>query len=374
MIAPLPGKSPAKKKPDSFALKEVLHQLGNLSCTIQKVSDQTQALAISQSRQQAEFNSFKVSWTPGIPVTSGPVNPPPIVNVTPAIPAIPNPLPAGLADPSAQNNALDLPIPLHNGARIAKKTYLSARTGEFVHLPEFAPNNEPSAIMESVLDNATGQLVFKSKNIKKSLDCFLTWSRAWAGYEALLVSIFPALYLSLTDYRLFIQGCDALYHWSAVSAYDQRHRHRQSLTHSFEFQTCSTDIYISTLNATTIRPNPKTCYGCGSIDHNMKDCPFSKQPVKNSNPKRNQNYPSAPPKLTQNFTPRSDAQAYGESRQVVCFNWNQGRCSSVACWRTHVCSGCGGPEPHITCSRCNSTKGLVLLEGARLGLCIVTPP
>jgi hypothetical protein len=173
----------------------------------------------------------------------------------------------------------------------------------------------------------------------------------------LLVSILPASYLNLTDYRLFIQGCDALYHWTAVSAYDQRHRHRHSLTHSLDFQTCSTDIYICTLNASTIRPNLKACYSGGSIDHNMKDCPFSKQTGKPQSQKRPSNFQPNTAKTMSNFTPRSDAHAYGESRLVVCFNWNQGHCSSVACWRTHVCSRCGGPEPRITCSCCNATKG-----------------
>ena len=54
---------------------------------------------------------------------------------------------------------------------------------------------------------------------------------------------------------------------------------------------------------------------------------------------------------------KTDVQAYGESRQVVYFNWNSGRCNSVACWRTHICSGCGGKEPRITCARCNAAKG-----------------
>ena len=66
---------------------------------------------------------------------------------------------SGAADMAGQNVSIDLPIALHNGARISKKTYLAARTGEFVHLPEFAPNTEPSTIMESVLDETTGQLV-----------------------------------------------------------------------------------------------------------------------------------------------------------------------------------------------------------------------
>jgi hypothetical protein len=370
-----PPKSPPRKRSETFAIKEVLHQLGNLSCNMQKLTEETKTLSVNQSRQQTEFQSFRNQYNleSRRPLTGTHMNLPhatPIIPVIPPVvadmlPNVPAPayqqaqqaLVAAVPDAPGHNSNLDLPVALHNGARISKKTYLSARTGEFVHLPEFAPNTEPSGIMESILDESTGQVVFKQKSIKKALDSYLAWSRAWAGYEALLMSILPALYLNLTDYRLFVQNCDALYHWSAVSAYDQRHRHRLSLTHSLDFQTCSTDIYICTLNASTIRPNPKACYVCGSIDHNMKDCPFSKQQPKPNTQKRNQPYQPNQPKLMSNFTPRSDAQAYGEGRQVVCFNWNQGRCNSVVCWCTHVCSGCGGVEPRISCSRCNTTKG-----------------
>jgi hypothetical protein len=215
--------------------------------------------------------------------------------------------------------------------------------------------------MESVIDEGTGQLIFRSKNVKKAIDNFLSWSRAWAGYESLLMTMNPKLYQNLADYRMFLQGCDAVYHWAAVTSYDQRHRHRLSMNHSLEFQNCSTDIYVSTLNANTIRPNPKACYMCGSIDHHMKDCPFPKQPSKpQSQPSKkpfSQSSNNIRPNNPSNFVPRSEAQAYGGDRQVICFNWNSGRCNSTACWRAHICSGCGGPEPRSTCSRCNSTKG-----------------
>jgi hypothetical protein len=250
----LPKTPPPRKRSETFALKEVMHQLGNLSCSMQKLVEENKTLLSNQTRQQSDFQQLKNQYALDSrrPITAPNMN---LAHATPVIPVTPpvdpNMLPngpalhaAGVPDvPPGHNSALDLPIALHNGARISKKTYLAARTGEFVHLPEFAPNTEPSGIMESVLDEE-GQLVFKQKSIKKALDSYLAWSRAWAGYEALLMSILPNLYMTLTDYRLFVQTCDALYHWSAVSAYDQRHRHRLSLTHSLEFQTCSTDIYI----------------------------------------------------------------------------------------------------------------------------------
>ena len=145
-----------------------------------------------------------------------------------------------------------------------------------------------------------------------------------------------------------------------VTSYDQRHRHRAFMSNSVDFNNCSTDIYVSTLNANTIRPNPKSCYSCGSIDHNVKDCPFQRQQNRNSQPPRknfnNSGSMQAKPNTNQQFTPRSDVQVYGD-KPVICFNYNNGRCNSPACWRLHQCSGCGGPDPRITCPRCCAAKG-----------------
>ena len=331
------------------AMREVLHQLGKLTCNMQKLSDDTREIQECQTRFQTDITALKVSSERPAAVVTMPIVQVPQLPGTSAIVPLPQP-----QVPAIQ----DLPVPLSNGARISRKTYLAATTGEFINLAEFSPNTEPSSVMESVIDDVTGQLIFKTKNTKKAMDNFLTWSRAWAGYEGLLISLNTALYQRLSDYRLFVQGCDAIYHWAAVSSYDQRHRHLVSLNHSYDFNVCNMEIYCCTLNASSIRPNPKACFICGSIDHHMKDCPFAKQSSKYSPGQKKVGqgvYPSnSIAKTSQPFVPRTDAQAFGESRPVLCYNWNNGRCSSPACWRLHVCSGCGGPDPRITCTRCNA--------------------
>jgi hypothetical protein len=363
-------KSPKKKTDQAFAMREILVQLGHLTGAVQKVAADTANLQSNQSQYHAEFITLRHSLT-GIPATAP--RPDPVTPNMPTDGGATGGQPPTRQDntgdtpaltPGILNQTLDLSIPLPNGARISKKVYLAARAAEFVNLAEFAPNSEPSSIMESVVDDATGQLVFRNKNVKKAIDNFLSWSRAWAGYESLLMSMNSKPHQGLADYRMFTQGCDAMYHWAAVTSYDQRHRHRLSLSHSLAFDHCSTDIYVCTMNANTIRPNPKACYVCGSIDHHMKDCPFQKSPAKSqtqTQPQKknfNQSNSYSKPNPSSNFSPRSEAQAYsGDGRQVICFNWNSGRCTSTACWRTHVCSGCGGPEPRFQCTRCNTTKG-----------------
>jgi hypothetical protein len=292
-----------------------------------------------------------------------PTHPPPAQSLPPVIPQLIHGEVGTAQIQQGINPSLELPIALPNGARITRKTFLAAKSGDYVNLPEFAPNSEPSAVMESVIDELTGNLVFKSKSVKKAIDSFLSWSRAWAGYESLLISMNPVLYQSLSDYRLFIQSCDATYHWQAVTSYDMRHRHRISMSHSLDFTVCSTDIYVVTLNANTIRPSSKGCYSCGSLDHNMKDCPFQKNAARPQSQSARKNFPvsSNPTRSNVNntFTPRSESQAYEREGQkpTICYNFNNGRCHSPACWRLHACSGCNGPEPRVTCSRCNAPKG-----------------
>ena len=358
-------------------MREILHQLESLTCAVEKLADDSRTLHATQVRCQSDVATLKVAVQPSS------VSPPPIVsNYTThgqcllGVPVIGNPLvqgqglpvskprvdptcaqlpnPALLAGSQLPNPAQEPVVPLSNGAHVSRKTYNAAITGEFVNLTEFAPNTEPSSIMESSLDESTGQIVFKSKNIKRSIDNYLAWSRAWAGYESLLISANSALYQQLADYRLFIQGCEAIYHWASVSTYDQRHRHHSSLTRSLEFNTCNMEIYCCTMNASSVRPNPKACFVCGSLDHQMKDCPFQKTSTKSiSTPKKNSsNQMNTGGKSNQNFNSRTDAQAYGGP--MLCYNWNNGRCSSPDCWSLHVCSGCRGPEPRITCSRCNA--------------------
>jgi hypothetical protein len=353
---PIKKRTPQAKPDAAFAMKELLLQMGHLSCTVQRMSDEQKALTTTQKLQGAEL--LKLKANPATPTTNGP---PAQHGQQPARlpPAYdPQPLPLPAADDGASranqqgiNPSLELPIALPNGARISRKTMLAAKSGDYINLPEIDPNSEPSAIMESVIDDATGQIVFKSKSVKKAIDCFLSWARAWAGYESLLITMTPSLYQSLSDYRLFIQSCDATYHWPAVTSYDMRHRHRTSMSHSLDFTICSTDIYVVTLNVNTIRPTPKSCYNCGSLDHNIKDCPFQKPASRNQSqaPTPRKSFPptnSNPrPNVSTNFIPRTDSQAYGGDRQVLCYNWNNGRCTSPACWRAHICSVAGVTPP-----------------------------
>ena len=178
----LPRKSPSKKGGDrsSFAMKEVLHQLGSLTCAVERLAEDSKVLRESQTRCQSDIDTIRAT-------SRGDIRPLPAV-MSAAVP-VPSLLGAIVANPPGQVPSLlgpgeasqgasqsvpavplpnpnqDPPVPLSNGARVSRKTHSAAISGEFVNLAEFAPNTEPSSIMESVLDESTGQLVFKAKKL-----------------------------------------------------------------------------------------------------------------------------------------------------------------------------------------------------------------
>ena len=107
------------------------------------------------------------------------------------------------------------------------------------------------------------------------------------------------------------------------------------------FQDIDHDVYITTLDSTTIRQNIRQCQRCKSIWHIIKDCPFAEDGAVAQGPRQTQQ--TASPKLNM---VRAAAAAQ------VCYNWNAGRCNQP-CLRRHVCEGCGGMEPRPRCISCN---------------------
>jgi hypothetical protein len=253
----------------------------------------------------------------------------------------------------------DLPVALSNGARVTRKTITNAKAGEFTNLIDFMPTSEPSNILETAIDETTGNLTFKAKSVKKSIDNFLMWTLAWSGYEELLVEADFTRYRACVAYRLFIQKQNAVYNWAAVEQYDGRFRHNLSMSRSFEFNRIDTDLGFSIFNSTSLRPNPQSCFRCKSLLHHVRDCPFPEtHSVEKAPTTQKTNF--RPPRYNQynGNAPQQGPQSrfgnnYARSREV-CYNFNSGRCTdSSTCGRLHVCSGCGGPDPLPRCRKCS---------------------
>jgi hypothetical protein len=281
-------------------------------------------------------------------------------DAAPSQPTSGNDLATTCTSPCCASGTNEAPVALTNGARVSRKVIVNAKAGEYINLIDFMPTSEPSNILETVIDEYTGQVTFKSKTVKKSIENFLMWTLAWSGYEELLLEADFSRYKSCVGYRLFIQKQNAVYNWAAVEQYDVRFRHNLSMSRSLDFNKTDTDLGFSIFNTTSLRPNPQGCFRCKSLLHHVRDCPFpegssvEKTPNSQKNSSRgykNYNYDNAPPR--QNNNQSRFGNNYARSREV-CYNFNSGRCNDASvCGRLHVCSGCGGPDPLPRCRKCS---------------------
>ena len=77
-----------------------------------------------------------------------------------------------------------------------------AYSGEFVTLSEFLPDmhiHTPNNEMEPFYEK--GELRFRSKKPKRSIDSFTTWLSAWNRYELVVVAKHPKLHQKSVEYR-----------------------------------------------------------------------------------------------------------------------------------------------------------------------------
>jgi hypothetical protein len=344
---------------DAFTMKEMMKQLTMISADLQKFSDDNRDLATSHIQMQKRLEYMASSDGAG---GAGKT-----VDILAALAAIGAPALA------------EQPVSMFNGARVNKKVVAAAKNREFINLTDFVPNTEPNSNLVSVMDEKTGSLVFKTKNSRRSIDNFLMWSTAWCAYESLIMETDPTMYAICTNYRLFVQRKEALHTWSAVSTYDIRHRIKLSITKSWSFDTADSELHMDVFSSETLRPNPKSCFRCKSLDHMVKDC-FLPEDVSSSKSSQG----------SRKFSKNSDSSfsqfnsqvqtampvngVYNPSNQV-CRDFNLGRCTRNPCVRKHVCTGCGGPQPLFRCARCQSnTAGNTFgSTSSGLGTAFVSP-
>jgi hypothetical protein len=193
----------------------------------------------------------------------------------------------------------------------------------------------------------------------KNIDSFLLWSLAWRTYEQILVESDPSLYPILAEYRIFIQTCSARHLWNSVYSYDVRNRAKKSMTRLFRFDTIDNDIYVSSLDSSTVRNNVRMCNRCHSIWHGVKDCPFPEELSVASSGRSTQNSRQGQGNFNNTGSGSGNYNTglnnfSGRRANQACYNWNAGRCNLNPCTRLHVCERCGGPEPLPRCQNCNS--------------------
>ena len=319
----------------SASVTELVRQVSLLSSNMERVMLENRTLATSHVTMQSRLETL---------ASSGGATP--TVDILAAL--------AAIGAPSLKEE----PESLFTGARVTKRTITAAKAREFVNLSDFMPAFEPSSIMEPSLDSKTGQLTFRSKTAKRSIDNFNMWMSAWLGYESLVMEVDSAMYLVCTKYRLFMQKMDSLHVWSAVSAYDYRFRIKLSISNLWGFDTIDNDVHMSCFSSETLRPNAKTCFRCQSLDHLVKDCflvedgSFSK--ANQGQGARKKTFSNNDSSYFREATRAHPASGVYNPANQVCRDFNFGRCNRSPCVRRHVCSGCGGPDPIFKCPRCSA--------------------
>ena len=224
----------------------------------------------------------------------------------------------------------------------AKSRDTRAQAGEFTNLCEFIPDiNLPTQELEPMIEK--GELKFRNKKVKRSIDSFSTWLSAWNNYELVLMAKHPNIYKKLVAYRDLIQNCDKNFKWNAVMKYDMRFRAKRGESNNFDFDIVDTTLYATIFDATAVKSTWKTCLRCNASDHLVADCPFPEehQVAENASKYR---------KKTHDTTVR-----WFNNGIEGCNNYQlEHSCSYPGCRRAHVCRSCRGPDPYARCITCNS--------------------
>ena len=222
-----------------------------------------------------------------------------------------------------------------------------AYSGEFVTLSEFLPDMHiytPSKEMEPFYEK--GELRFRSKKPKRSIDSFTTWLSAWNRYELVVVAEHLHLHKKFVEYREIIQNCDKNFRWSAVHLYDTRLRLRRAETKSFDFDVVDTTLYATIFDTTAVKRAGKQCLRCKSYDHHVSDCPYPEEYQVAENNSQ-----------TARKKSRDTRDRWFHNGVEGCDNYQSERsCSYPGCKRAHVCRYCRGPDPYNRCSRCADTN------------------
>ena len=315
------GTEPLETSSKSLVMTEVSHALLAISTSMQGLVEQNKQILALLSHQHGQRQGAAVNPHDG-PLPSSSLH-----NV------------ASL-QASGDNVASTLHY-LEGGTRITDATHKKAISGEFVNLTDFLPCIEHVDDFEAQLID--GELQYKPKRLKKSIDNFATWLQGWNEFESLIVGKYPAVYSKLSAYRKFIQAMDRKYNWHAVYCYDLRFRTELARTLSFNYDHQNVDLVVSILDATAVKSNLNRCYRCKSVDHNVQICPFPASNKVETNQKDTQVKTVKP--------------IYKWFHQGIegCNNFNQGKCNYPNCSRAHVCKGCRSAIPYVNCSRCNKS-------------------
>ena len=225
------------------------------------------------------------------------------------------------------------------------KTLKTALRGECLNLEDIIDCNsvttEPVQV-ETFMDsdfNITHKST--SKKARKTVDNIVVWLEAWSIYEQIMVSHYGMdIYREMAEYKKYIIEQDKKYFFHAVYAYDVKHRSALG-GKSLYFNTLSPTLYHQCFEARSAKVTNET--GNKQVMMQVEqETPFQQPPATEQKAKR-------------------------VKSKSICFKFNDLLCTDMACTRRHICRGCRGEKPYLTCIKTGKCAARYTSEPTILG-------
>ncbi len=291
-----------------------------LKSVLEQMATMRQEIAARPSVSVPEGQQLADAPPPAAPSTS--TAPPPVTTTPTPVPPPVAPKPPRLPAPAVSAAAAVPEDVIIGGAIVGPDTCQRALQGRYIDFATLL--TYPSASRDEHVTLRDGQLRISGKMDGRAVTSFQLWLKAWGVYEELLMLHHPrgaALYPALAAHRRAIQEAQELHKWKAVYSYDTAFRLDLARRRSFDFDQMDMRLYISNLNAKTLRDDAAKCHRCQSTGHQVRDCPF----------------------------PEGQPSTLASKKKVVCNNYNDKTCTYPSCSRLHVCRRCHGPQPASKC-------------------------
>ena len=234
---------------------------------------------------------------------------------------------------------------------ISENALKDALSGKFVQLETFLIdyNSDASDVNKPMELSAQpdGRVMYKPKRRKRAVYNFSTWLEAWMNYSRTMINYHGiAVSENMLKYVKHIQDYDRKHPWRLVDTVDVQNR----IDHG------GRDIEFSRIDVMLLFSN----FDRGSNSNQSGSWNSSNQASQpfQGNPGRQAGSGTRGGSYAGSYDSSSGSNAASRGGQKdrfisdePCDNWNDSRCYTSSCRRSHTCRGCGGNLPFSLCVR-----------------------